>query len=134
MYMPSLLTIWPSILPYNIEINTFLDSKISCHTSYIVQGLVWYVWIVLPLILNELSNRPGNMPYTISVMFGQAECCSTQSIKTQMTCVSYRLSVVGVNRFGFWPLGPDFELRRYDTICNAHILLNIIKFHKPFIE
>jgi hypothetical protein len=42
--------------------------------------------------------------------------------------------VAGVNRLGFWPLGPDFELRRSDTICNAHILINIIKLHKPFIE
>ena len=34
---------------------------------------------------------------------------------------------------GFWPVGPDFELRRSDTICNNHIFLNIIKFHKKFI-
>jgi hypothetical protein len=40
--------------------------------------------------------------------------------------------VVGVNRLGFWPLGPDFELIRFDTICNAHILLDIIKFPKHF--
>jgi hypothetical protein len=43
--------------------------------------------------------------------------------------------VAGVNRLGFfWPLGPDFELRRSDTICNAHILLKVIKFPKHFYE
>jgi hypothetical protein len=40
--------------------------------------------------------------------------------------------VAGVNRLGFWPLGPDFELRCSDTICNAHILLKVIKFPKHF--